>query len=107
MVTDHDIPELALCFDDTVIELYSTSMGLPPAEAADVNRLYHIEGNQTAMMKCLQFWKQNKGFQATYGALLDMALKLEEYNTADKICQQLIRCEYVIVVTSTTCIGSV
>ncbi|XP_064387520.1 uncharacterized protein LOC135335853 isoform X4 [Halichondria panicea] len=96
VVTDHDIPELALCFDDTVIELYSTSMGLPPAEAADVNRLYHIEGNQTAMMKCLQFWKQNKGFQATYGALLDMALKLEEYNTADKICQQLIRLQWQI-----------
>ncbi len=32
-----DTPEMALCFDD--VELYSSAMGLAPAEQADVNML--------------------------------------------------------------------
>ncbi|XP_064385325.1 uncharacterized protein LOC135334177 isoform X4 [Halichondria panicea] len=79
-----DTPELALCFDD--VELYSTAMGLAIAEQADVNQ---SRGTQAAMMKCLQIWKQHNPSQATYRALLDIALRLGKGDTAHQICQQL------------------
>ncbi len=34
-IEDSDTPKLALCFDD--VSIYSTAMGLAPAEQADVN----------------------------------------------------------------------
>ena len=40
-------------------------MGLTRAEQADVNMLYHIEGTQTAMMKCFQIWKQYNPAQSS------------------------------------------
>ncbi|XP_064384730.1 uncharacterized protein LOC135333658 [Halichondria panicea] len=79
-----DTPELALCFDD--VELYSSAMGLAIAEQADVNQ---SRGTQAAMMKCLQIWKQHNPSQATYRALLDIALRLGKGDTAHQICQQL------------------
>ncbi len=82
-----DTPYLASCFDN--VELYSSAMGLPPAEQADVNMLTHREGTQTAMMKCLQIWKQHNPSQATYRALLDIALRLGKGDTAHQVCQQL------------------
>ncbi len=75
-IEDPDTPKLALCFDN--VELYSSSMRLPPAEQADVNMLYHREGTQTAMMKCLKIWKQHNPYQATYRALLDIVLGLDK-----------------------------
>ncbi len=88
-----DTPKLALCFDN--VELYSSSMRLPPAEQADVNMLYHREGTQTAMMKCLKIWKQHNPYQATYRALLDTVLGLEKRDTAHQICQQLTQRKYM------------
>ncbi len=78
---------MALHFD--YVEMYSIAMGLLPAERADVNMLYHREGNQAAMMKCLNVWRQHDPSRATYRALLDIALSLGKGDTADKICQQL------------------
>ncbi len=78
---------MALCFD--CVSIYSNAMGLAPAEQADVNRLYHSEGTQTAMVKCLKFWKQRNPSQATYNALLDIVLGVGKGDTAHQICQRL------------------
>ncbi|XP_064384149.1 uncharacterized protein LOC135333169 [Halichondria panicea] len=83
-IDDPDTPKLALFFDD--VELYSSAMGLAIAEQADVNQ---SRGTQAAMMKCLQIWKQHNPSQATYRALLDIALRLGKGDTAHQICQQL------------------
>ena len=72
-------------------------MGLTPAEQADVKRLYHSEGVQTAMMKCLQVWKQHNSSRSTYRALLDIVLRLGKGDTADKICQQLTQRKYMCI----------
>ena len=85
-----DTPELALCFDD--VELYSSAMGLAIAEQADVNQ---SRGTQAAVMKCLQIWKQHNPSQATYRALLDIALRLGKGDTAHQICQQLTQRKYM------------
>ncbi len=87
-----DTPEMALCFDD--VELYSSAMELAPAEQADVNMLYHREGTQTAVMKCLKIWKQHDPSRATCRALLDIVLRLGKGDTADRICQQLTQREH-------------
>ncbi len=87
---------MALCFDD--VELYLTAMGLAPAEQADVNMLYHREGTQTAIMKCLKIWKQHNPSLATYRTLLDIVLRLGKENTADKICQQLTQRKYMYII---------
>ncbi len=63
-------------------------MGLAPAEQADVT-WYHRDGTQTAMIKCLNIWKQHNLSQATYRALLDIVLGVGKGDTAHKICQQL------------------
>ncbi|XP_064385250.1 uncharacterized protein LOC135334123 isoform X3 [Halichondria panicea] len=94
-----DTPELALCFDD--VELYSSAMGLAIAEQADVNQ---SRGTQAAMMKCLQIWKQHNPSQATYRALLDIALRLGKGDTAHQICQQLTQRGVRGVVTGSDCI---
>ncbi|XP_064385260.1 uncharacterized protein LOC135334127 isoform X2 [Halichondria panicea] len=94
-----DTPELALCFDD--VELYSSAMGLAIAEQADVNQ---SRGTQAAMMKCLQIWKQHNPSQATYRALLDIALRLGKGDTAHQICQQLTQRGVSGVVTGSDCI---
>ncbi len=92
-IEDSETPELALCFDD--VDLYSSSMVLTIADQADVKRLYHSEGTRAAMMKCLQIWKDRNPFQATYRALLDIALRLGKGDTAHQICQQLIQRKYM------------
>ncbi len=63
---DSNIPFLAEYFDGVI--LYSSSMGLSPAEQADINELYHKEGTQVAMTKCLILWKKHSPFPfaATY-----------------------------------------
>ncbi|XP_064389177.1 uncharacterized protein LOC135337211 [Halichondria panicea] len=86
-IVDSDTPIMALNFDD--VEMYSTTMKLAIAEQADVKRLNNSEGSRAAMMKCLQVWKERDPFQATYRALLDIALRLGKGETADKICRQL------------------
>ena len=93
-IEDSDTPEMASCFDNKVTQ-YSSAMGLPPAEQADVNMLYQREGTQTAMMKCLQIWKQHNPSRATYRALLDIALSLGKGDTAHQICQQLIQRKHI------------
>ncbi|XP_064389447.1 uncharacterized protein LOC135337439 [Halichondria panicea] len=79
-----DTPFIAEYFDNA--ELYSSAMGLTTAEEADVKE---SRGNQVAMMKCLQIWKERYPSQATYRALLDIVLRLGKGETADKICRQL------------------
>ncbi len=91
-IEDSDTPKMALCFDD--VELYSSAMGLAIAERADVNQ---SRGTVTAMMKCLQIWKEHNPLQATYRALLDIVLRLGKVDTADQICQQLTQREYIII----------
>ena len=85
-IENSDTPKLASCFD--YVSMYLNAMGLAPAEQADVNRLCHRKGAQTAMMKCFQIWKQHNPSQATYRALLNIVLRLRKGDTADQICQQ-------------------
>ncbi len=94
-IVDSDTPKMALCFDD--VEIYSNVMGLAPAEQANVNMLYHREGTQTAIMKCLKIWKQHDSSRATYRALLDIALSLEKGDTAHQICRQLTQRKYMCI----------
>ncbi len=82
-----DTPLIAECFDNVV--LYSSAMGLTPAEKADVKELRHADEIQVAMMKCLQIWKRHNPYLATYRALLDIVLRLGKGDTAHQICQQL------------------
>ncbi len=86
-IINSDFSYLAKYFDD--VEIYSNAMGLDPAEQDDVKRLYHSEGSQAAMMKCLKTWKQHNSSRATYRALLDIVLNLRKGETADHICRQL------------------
>ncbi len=90
-----DTPNVAIYFDD--VSIYSSAMRLAPAEQADVIRLYHSEGTQSAMMKCLKVWKQHNSSRATYRALLDIVLILGKRDTADKICQQLTQRKYMCI----------
>ncbi len=85
-IEDSDTPKLALYFDN--VSIYSSAMGLAHAEQADVN-LYHREGTQIAMMRCLRVWKQRDPLRATYRALLDIVLGLGKRDTAHQICHQL------------------
>ena len=87
-----DTPFIAKYLDN--VELYSSAMGLTPAEEADVKE---SRGNQVAMIKCLQIWKERDPSQATYRALLDIALSLGKGNTADQICQQMIQRKYMCI----------
>ncbi len=91
-IVDSDIPVMALNFDD--VEMYSTAMGLAIAKQAGVKESH---GNQVTMIKCLQDWKERDPFQATYRALLDIALRLGKGDTADKICQQLTQRKYMCI----------
>ncbi|XP_064387664.1 uncharacterized protein LOC135335907 isoform X3 [Halichondria panicea] len=84
-----DTPVIAHYFEN--VQLYSSAMELTLAEEADVKELRRVDGNQTAMMKCLQIWKKHAPSQATYRALLDIVLGLGEGNTAHQICQQFTR----------------
>ncbi len=90
-----DFSYLAIYFDD--VEIYSNAMGLASAEQADVKRLYHSEGSQAAMMKCLKTWKEHNSSRATYRALLDIILGLGKGDTADKICRQLTQRKYMCI----------
>ena len=75
---------------------WPSSMGLSPAEQADINELYHKEGTQVAMTKCLILWKKHSPFPfaATYKALLELLLRLKKERIAFEICQHLTQCEY-------------
>ena len=92
-IDDPDTPKLASYFDD--VELYSSAMGLGIAEQADVKRLYHSEGTEVAMMKCLKIWKKHNSSRATYRALLDIVLSLGKGDTADQVCQKLTQHKYL------------
>ena len=70
-------------------------MGLAIAEQADVNE---SRTTQTAMMKCLKFWKEHNPYQATYRALLNIVLGLEKRDTAHQICQQLTQRKYMYMI---------
>ena len=94
-IGNSDFPSLAIYFDD--VDIHSNAMGLAPAEQADVKRVYHSEGIQAAMMKCLKIWKQRNSSRATYRALLDIVLRLGKEETADKICQQLTQRKYMCI----------
>ncbi len=89
-----DTPVVAHCFDN--VELYSSAMELTTAEEANARR---VDGNQTAIMKCLQIWKQRNPSQATYRAILDIARRLGNRDTADQICQQFTRRKYMYMHT--------
>ncbi len=94
-ISNPNFSYLAIYFDD--VEIYSNAMGLASAEQADVKRLYHSEGSQAAMLKCLKIWKQHNSSQASYRALLDIILRLGKGDTADKICQQLTQRKYMYI----------
>ena len=96
-IGDSDIPYLAEYFDG--VKIYSSAMGLTPAQQADVNRLYCNEGTQVAMTECLILWKRHDPFAATYKALLELLLRLRKDEIADDICQHLSQCEYYIMYT--------
>ncbi len=87
-----DTHVIAHYFDN--VELYSSAMELTTAEEANARR---VDGNQTAIMKCLQIWKQHNPSQATYRALLDIALRLGNRDTAHQICQQFTRRKYIYI----------
>ncbi|XP_064390662.1 uncharacterized protein LOC135338456 isoform X1 [Halichondria panicea] len=86
-IGNSDIPYLAEYFDG--VKIYSSAMGLTPAEQADVNRLYCNEGTQVAMTECLILWKRHDPFAATHKALLELLLGLRKDKIADDICQHL------------------
>ena len=80
-----EFPNLAKHFDGVII--YSHAMGLAPADQTDVNELFHKRGTQAAMTECFNIWNQHNPFAATYGALLELLLRLRKDKIADLICQ--------------------
>ncbi len=89
---DSDFPYLAEYFD--CVTIYSCTMGLTPAEQADVNDLYHTRGTQVAITECLILWKRHDPYAATYRALLELLLRLRKKKIAEQVCQHLTQCEY-------------
>ncbi len=93
---ESDIPYVAKYFDGVII--YSSAMGLTPAELADVKDLSYRKGIQVAMTECLILWKRHDPVTATHKALLELLLKLRKEEIADQICQHLTKCEYTIII---------
>ena len=93
---ESDIPYVAKYFDGVII--YSSAMGLTPAELADVKDLSYRKGIQVAMTECLILWKRHDPVTATHKVLLELLLKLRKEEVADQICQHLTKCEYTIII---------
>ena len=83
-IQQEDIPFLAVHFDN--VDFYIYVMGLSPGERSDV-LLKKNESNHLAMIECLTIWKRKKLSQATFGALLEMLVKLKKEAIAAQVCQ--------------------
>ncbi len=86
-IPDDELPVIAAYFNN--VELYSQAMGLSPAEQVDVRTALHQYDTQTAITKCLLFWQQRDPYKATYGALLELLLRLHRTQVATQVCQYL------------------
>ncbi len=83
-IQQKDVPYLAAYFDN--VEFYVDAMELSPGEQTDVHRK---PNTRVAMIECLNIWKRKNLSQATYGALLEMLVKLKKEAIADQICQYI------------------
>ena len=84
-ISDDHICEIALFL--TEWKTVAPFLGL------DENELDTIEEEgkkeQVKKLKALQKWKSKTGFQATYGKVVQVLLKLEKADVAEKVCHLL------------------
>ena len=81
---ERDITHLAYHFDS--VELYLGVFELTAAEKADLKATAYLHGTQTAMSKCLSFWRSHNPSAATLRALLEILLSIGKEHIASKIC---------------------
>lgn len=81
--SDEHIREIALNL--TSWELYAPYLGLSTAEIDGIKEDAHKHEQRT--LRTLQKWKSKAVFKATYGALVDVCIKLRNAELAEKICQ--------------------
>ena len=86
-INQKDLPYIASCFDN--IELFVDAMELSPHEETDVRTTAATHGTQVAMNRCLKCWRTHSPSTATFGALLNMLLRLRKEQVADKVCKYL------------------
>ncbi len=86
-INNSDFVYLAAYFGN--FDLYAVEMELSPTQIGDVKNLAFRYSTRIAMANCLRSWRNNMPYQATYRALLSMALKFKEDQVAIDISQYL------------------
>ncbi len=86
-ITQRDIILVAGLFDN--VELYLDQLEITGGERSDVRSSALLNGTQVGMSTALSVWKSHDPWHATYGALLDIVLKLKKESTALKLCNFL------------------
>ncbi len=71
------------------MEPYFDQLGLTGGEKSDVRSSALLNGTQVGMSTALSVWKSHDPWHATYGALLDIVLKLKKESIALKLCEYL------------------
>ncbi len=83
----YDLILVAGLFDK--VEPYLDQFGLTDGEKSDVRASALLNGTQVGMGAALSTWKSHQPFQATYGALLDIVLRLKKVKIALGLCEFL------------------
>ncbi len=78
-----EFPILACYFDN--VKMYSLTLGLTPAQQADVRQIKVLDDTQTAMMECLSLWKRRDPEAATYRTLLKLLVRMRKYEIASEV----------------------
>ncbi len=86
-IEQRDMTLVAGLFDN--MELYFDQLGLKGWERCDVRAKALLNDTQVGMSSALSVWKSHDPWHATYGALLDIVLKLEKESVALKLCEYL------------------
>ncbi len=86
-IEQRDMTLVAGLFDN--MELYFDQLELTDCERSDVRSSALLNGTQVGMSTALSVWKSHGSWHATYGALLDIVLKLKKESIALKLCEYL------------------
>ena len=83
MVSDEDVATIARKHL-TDWESLRPYLGLSRQQQVDIRKSYHGDHGQQKR-ECLEVWKETKGNEATYGALITAAEKAEDKQLADAV----------------------
>ena len=86
-IRQYDLILVAGLFDE--VEPYLDQLGLTDGEKSDVRASALLNGTQVGMGAALSTWKSHQPWHATYGALLDIVLRLKKVKVALGLCEFL------------------